>query len=499
MLLATLAPAAAQPEILEAITEVRGRIMGPAESWQPRAVWLSGPGTANGMNLTVTLRFDDHGRYVTSGRGVIGIAFGFDGTTTWTRDPTGITRTLQLGDGEVERLGQWMINGYWAHPAAPVEVLASRVESDGNEMAITVRLAGSRVWGTLMLDTREWLPREFITNHAGSRQVTRFVAFETLDGRAVPKEIRVETNGRKTFHVVFDEIRVDPAAGGDAFAAPRSRDAVSYSGDGGPVKNQRGRVGHHFVRPLINGREVGWFAIDTGAGGTSVDRSVVRELELPHVGVGQSTGVGGQRNFTIHTTESFEVGPVRIEGLTVTGTETSALSMGLSGGYSGLLGMDVLSHCVIDYDQQNSRIALYDPNTYELPEGKWQSLLSYNRKPTIEMEYEDFTGLFTIDTGKPGAVIIGAMAVSRNRLLDGRKTERGTIGGIGGSVDSETGELEWVVWGGRRFDDVPAAFVVETRGVTADETRDGVIGTDLLRRYRVIFDMTHGRIAFLPN
>jgi hypothetical protein len=441
MLLATLAPAAAQPEILEAITEVRGRIMGPAESWQPRAVWLSGPGTANGMNLTVTLRFDDHGRYVTSGRGVIGIAFGFDGTTTWTRDPTGITRTLQLGDGEVERLGQWMINGYWAHPAAPVEVLASRVESDGNEMAITVRLAGSRVWGTLMLDTREWLPREFITNHAGSRQVTRFVAFETLDGRAVPKEIRVETNGR----------------------------------------------------------EVGWFAIDTGAGGTSVDRSVVRELELPHVGVGQSTGVGGQRNFTIHTTESFEVGPVRIEGLTVTGTETSALSMGLSGGYSGLLGMDVLSHCVIDYDQQNSRIALYDPNTYELPEGKWQSLLSYNRKPTIEMEYEDFTGLFTIDTGKPGAVIIGAMAVSRNRLLDGRKTERGTIGGIGGSVDSETGELEWVVWGGRRFDDVPAAFVVETRGVTADETRDGVIGTDLLRRYRVIFDMTHGRIAFLPN
>jgi hypothetical protein len=499
VLLAPLSPAAAQPDVQKALAEVRARLMGPAEFWQPRAVWLSGPGSANQMDLTVTLRFDDHGRYLTSGRGVISIAFGFDGTSTWNQDATGITRTLELGDGDRTRLGQWIMSGYWAHPAAPVEVFESDVRAGRDQMALTVRLTGSRVYGTLILNTREWLPREFITRFSGSDQVVRFVEFETLDGRAVVKEVRVETNGRETFHVVFDEIRVDTVAGEEAFVAPRSRDSVSYSGDGGLIENQRGRLGHHFVRPIINGREVGWFAFDTGAGGTSVDRDIARELGLPTIGVGQATGVGGQRGVTIHTTTSFQIGPVRIEGMPVSGAETSGLPLGLPDGYDGLLGMDVLSHCVIDYDQLNSRIGLYDPNTYELPRGEWQPLLAYNRKPTVRMEYEEYTGMFTIDTGNPGAIIIGAMAVARNDLLDGRTTESGFVEGIGGSVASEDGLLDWVVWGGRKFNDVPAEFVVENRGVTADETRDGVIGTDLLERYRVIFDMTHGRIAFLPN
>ena len=499
VLLPIFSPATAQPGLAEALTGVRGRIMGPADAWQPRAMWLSGKGSANEMDLTVTLQFDDHGHYYIAGRGVIGIAFGFDGTTTWTQEATGVTRTMQLGDGERARLGQWIMSGYWAHPAAPVEVFDSDLMTGGDEMALTVRVAGTRVKGTLVLDTNKWLPREFISTISGSRQIMQFVAFETVEGRVVPKEIRIETNDRETFHVEFDEIRVDAAADERVYAPPRSGDNVSYSSSGGPVENVRGRDGHHFVRPIINGREMGWFAVDTGAGGTSIDRGLAREIGLPTIGSGQSTGVAGQRSVTIHTTTTFRIGPVEIKGMPVTGAETSGLSLGLSGGYDGLLGMDVLFHCVIDYDQRNSRIALYDPGTYKLPEGEWYPLLAYNGKPTLRMEYEEHAGLFTIDTGNPGAVIIGAMAVARNRLLDDRITESGSVGGIGGSVASQDGLLDWVVWGGRRFDDVPAEFVVENRGVTADETRDGVIGTDLLERYRIIFDMTNGRIAFLPN
>ena len=139
------------------------------------------------------------------------------------------------------------------------------------------------------------------------------------------------------------------------------------------------------------------------------------------------------------------------------------------------------------------------PTTYTLPAGTWDDLLDYNGKPTVKMRFEEHEGLFTIDTGNPGAILVSPLTVERLSLLDGRRTTTGAVGGFGGRVASQDGTLAWVKWGDRRFEDVPANFVTEKRGATADVTRDGIIGTDLLRRYRIIFDIQHGRAAYLPN
>jgi hypothetical protein len=123
----------------------------------------------------------------------------------------------------------------------------------------------------------------------------------------------------------------------------------------------------------------------------------------------------------------------------------------------------------------------------------------YNGKPTVRMTFEDHDGLFTIDTGNPGAIIFAPGTTRRLGLLDDRQTRSGQHGGIGGSVPARHGQLEWVEWGGERYADVPASFVTADQGVAADSFRDGVIGSDLLERYIVVFDIPHGRIAYLPR
>jgi hypothetical protein len=212
-----------------------------------------------------------------------------------------------------------------------------------------------------------------------------------------------------------------------------------------------------------------------------------------------STGVGGQAKSEIRSIDWIQVGPVRLDSIPVSTGAISSLGLGLSDGHIGLLGMDVLGHCVIVYDLAGSRISLHDPSEYELPSGDWSPLLDYNGKPTVRMAFEDHTGLFTIDTGNIGAIIFGPYTTERLDLLDGRKTRSGTVGGIGGSVSARDGALEWVEWGGQRFHDVPAQFVSTKRGASADRFRDGIIGTDLVERLVVVFDMSNGRIAFLPR
>ena len=57
----------------------------------------------------------------------------------------------------------------------------------------------------------------------------------------------------------------------------------------------------------------------------------------------------------------------------------------------------------------------------------------------------------------------------------------------------------WVDWGPRRFENVPAEFLTEVRGAGADHEKDGIIGTDLLKRFVVVFDPVGERIGYVEH
>jgi hypothetical protein len=261
---------------------------------------------------------------------------------------------------------------------------------------------------------------------------------------------------------------------------------------------RRGRWGHLFVKPRLNGEDIGWFAFDTGATRTKIDRGAARKAGLPHLGSLRITGIGGHVDEEWLELGSILVGPMTVGTLKVTTGRVS--SLGFSEQPVGLLGMDVLSNSVIVYDVKRSTISLHDPENYELPRGEWSPMVAASsNQPTIRMTYEAHEGLFAIDTGNPGAIIVSPYATTRYKLLADRKTTGTQLGGTGGSVAAQRGRFEWVDWGGRRFTDVPADFVTEVRGAAASRFQDGIIGTDLLARYVVVFDMTHNRIAYLPS
>ena len=481
----------------DALTNLRSRLLSCEDS---ATVWASGTGTMRDIRVTQVFQFDDRGRFVVDVRGPIASLTGFDGTEVWQRDQTGRTRTLQLGDRHRALLSHWLVIGYWVHPEAPVDIGPSDRRVDAGELAISVGLRDTPITGTMIVDVDTWLPKSYVRVDAGFEHEIRFVSWDRSLGRHVSREIEITNGGIVNARFILDTLRAMPTV--DPTVYERRADTMqkyyAASGDG-PVKNKRGRWGHHFVRPRINGEDIGWLAFDTGARLSIIDDDVAKKLGLELIGDIQAGGVGGLIENKLYRIESIELGPLRIEDIPVIVSPMENISLGLDEGHAGILGMDFLWNCVIDYDQKNSIIGLYNPDTYTLPVGKWNDLLDYNGKPTVKMRFEGHDGLFTIDTGNPGAILVSPLTVERLSLLDGRRTTTGTVGGFGGRVASQDGSLAWVEWGDRRFEDVPANFVTEKRGATADVTRDGIIGTDLLRRYRMIFDIQHGRAAYLPN
>src|SRR5205085_6511754 len=101
------------------------------------------------------------------------------------------------------------------------------------------------------------------------------------------------------------------------YKAPAARpdDTRFAPGPSPAVAVKRVATGHLFVRPEVNGKDVGWFALDTGSGvGMSVAPGVADRLGLPAVGRVVRGGAGKPGPAAVRRGESFRLGAVTIAG-----------------------------------------------------------------------------------------------------------------------------------------------------------------------------------------
>jgi hypothetical protein len=164
---------------------------------------------------------------------------------------------------------------------------------------------------------------------------------------------------------------------------------------------------------------------------------------------------------------------------------------------AGVLGYEFISRCVTEIDLDAARIALHDPASYQSAGKEWTAMKLSNRVPVVEARFEGHAYPLRLDTGAAGrGVLFHPSFVEKLKLLDGRETTMSVSGGVGGSVPTRMGKLKWLEIGGQRIEDLDAGFVMEPKGAFSDQYTAGVVGASLLRRFTLIFDYPHQRIAF---
>jgi hypothetical protein len=109
-------------------------------------------------------------------------------------------------------------------------------------------------------------------------------------------------------------------------------------------------------------------------------------------------------------------------------------------------------------------------------------------------------GKFELDSGGTGAVAFNTPFVNKYKLLSFvSKTTQSRIGGVGGTAQTFSGRLKSLQLGGFELKDSVARFSRSTRGDSASAKYDGLIGGEIFRRFKVIFDYSRRQMILEPN
>jgi hypothetical protein len=171
--------------------------------------------------------------------------------------------------------------------------------------------------------------------------------------------------------------------------------------------------------------------------------------------------------------------------------------------FSGIIGHSVFARWVVEIDYDRKVVRLHEPDGFEYAgEGKILPLMLEDKKPYLQARAalaDDFflQAKLAVDTGASGGLYLNREADKRIRLPEhnievtlGRGVLGKRRGKIGRIASLQLGELE--------LTDVVTGFPdARIRGMSAD--RHGLIGNDLLRRFRVIFDYRRKRLILEPN
>ena len=298
-----------------------------------------------------------------------------------------------------------------------------------------------------------------------------------------------------------------------AFAAPSA--AADSTGTAPPRIERRAPLeivsNKPWLKVRVNGSAPQDFILDAGSRGSSV---IARECaDRLHLALGpeKMIKVGAGQGAEIPFTFSLNV-TLGVAGDTTQVPGVQVYPFGHVSAYEGrrvdgTLGEDFLRRHVVELDYDQREVRIYDPVTYRYT-GKAAPIpiVFHGGLAVAQAEMTPPGGVpipcqVVIDTGVRLAVVWYHPFVLAHGLVAAQPHAiAGTVGGgLGGESTGDIGRLDALRIGGLRLDRPVAVFSRDTSGVFAGKDEDGLVGGEILRRFKVTFDYPHSRLMLEPR
>ena len=430
----------------------------------------------------------------------------YDGERGWIKDQNGLVRELADSELETERTQAYL--GSFSHLSAerlPGEAVYLGEEEGAHVLELHPQ-GGRPVKVYLASDTFLPVKQEEVIHDR--TETTMFSDWRDVEGVIFPFASRQSTGDAKydvLSHV--EEVRLGEPLDDDLFVKP-SADAAPLFEDPQATLPFELISNHIHVEGHIGDSRPLSIIVDTGAGGSVLNSSLVSSLGLEETGKLEVRG-GGEG--------SQDLGHVKGVNLKLGGhalKETSFATIDLTPleplegrTIDLILGYDVLGRAVLEVDYSAKEVTFHasETFTYEGP-GERLPFTLQNNHPHIRAEVllaeSSASGTFMVDTGARMALYLNRLFTERHGVKDAvpKVLELpAQISGVGGASRESVARLPGVRLGAYEFTEIVTTLSESTSGSLETDALAGLIGGDLLKRFRVFFDYGNQEMILEPN
>lgn len=270
-----------------------------------------------------------------------------------------------------------------------------------------------------------------------------------------------------------------------------------------PFESGRGLI---LVTGRINGSRALNLILDTGAGISVIDSSLIETLGLKEVGAITASGAGGSAQ-----AKTLSGAKLTLDGvgdpidLPMIGLPIKSLETQIGAPVDGILGREFFEKFVVTIDYRD-RWVEFSREAPPVGRGKVVPFKLERGIPVIAATVELGDGrkvatTFGIDTGANRGVTLHADFVAANKVLPFPGPSIETFaGGVGGMRATVMGRLGAIEFGGFRIPrPIAQATPAPVRGSVETAERGGLLGFEVFRKFRMVVDYGRGQLVLEPN
>jgi len=242
-----------------------------------------------------------------------------------------------------------------------------------------------------------------------------------------------------------------------------------------------------FVPVRLNGRDAGWWAVDTGASDCIIDLAEAKRARLATRGGREihGAGKGTVRLDSIRSAVSLEVAGKNLATCDHFGSIDLSTAGSGNHAIAGILGYEFFHRYIVRVDFAAHKISLYDPVRFRYSGLGDTVRLEFEgrRQPRVAVRIRtahrpEVTRHLIVDTGSEDAVDDSTV----RRTMNGPAVTVQTTG-LGSSYEAVIGTLDTLRIGRSTF--------TKVAGVASDV---GIVGNGIWSRFVCIFDYAHQRL-----
>jgi hypothetical protein len=430
--------------------------------------------------------------------GPVSGAAGFDGKTAWSQDASGksqpetsdAAREVAANAAYRDRLAFW-----YPERAAGRIAYKERAEADGAWFdVIRITPEGGRPF-ELWINTETKLIERLVEREGQTTRTELYSDIRDVSGVKIPFRVRASRDDARHDEFVTVELmefnaplagvrfaQPDPPKPDFAFPAGRPQVDVPFE-----LHN-----GHLFVKVMLNGKGPYRMLFDSGSSSLLLPKTAAALAIAPP---------GSEGNVSVARVDRVDIGGVLLERQSFAIADIGDFLRRVEGmsDIAGVVGFDIFKRMPVKLDYERRRATLFDPAQFKYAGGGVRVPVELRgQQAVVRGRIDGEAGLFFVNTGNRGSLTL-SQAFSDDRKLReryGSRLEAVYGASVAGPLRGTLARVRSLDLGDVAIKDPVAVLALTDAGALADRDVAGSVGSGILMRYAVTFDLPGGILYF---